>query len=317
GSPGASAGGISVDQRIAAAVGEQTRRASLVLGNENSGTLSAISYDEHHHALPKHTHPLQVFAALFGDPALDPEALAGLVARRQSVLDGVSAEYAALAKRVSGADRQKLDAHLEAIRDVERRLSIQAGCEPAAADYPVEYVADDLPTWVRDMTELVVLALACDLTRVVSLVYRRPGGGQSFFPWLGLGPEQGAVEHHEMSHAVSEHVDALRLIYTWFCEQTAYLITRLKETPDLEGSLFDSVVLLQGSECSNPELHDKRDMPFLLAGSAGGALSTGRVLDCGGAAHNDLLVSLLQLMGLPDQTFGNPYFCQGPLKGLV
>ncbi|MGB1277174.1 MAG: DUF1552 domain-containing protein, partial [Nannocystaceae bacterium] len=253
---------------------------------------------------------------LFGDPTLDPQALAAVVARRKSVLDDVQADYTALTKQVGAADRQRVEAHLEALRDVERRLTIQANCEPMAASFPTSYERDDLPQWTRDMIDLLVLALACDLTRVATLVYRRPGGGESMFPWLELGAAQD-VDHHAMTHDAAEYIPQLQTIFAWFNEQTAYLLQRLGETPDLDGVLLDQVVLLQGSECSDGQLHAKKDLPLLLAGRAGGQLETGRVVDAGGVPHNNLLVSLMNLMGLPGTTFGNPYFCDGPLEGLI
>jgi hypothetical protein len=36
-----------------------------------------------------------------------------------------------------------------------------------------------------------------------------------------------------------------------------------------------------------------------------------------GRPHNDLLLALLHGFGLPEQTFGNPEYCTGPLPILV
>jgi hypothetical protein len=59
-------------------------------------------------------------------------------------------------------------------------------------------------------------------------------------------------------------------------------------------------------------------MPFVLAGRAGGKLQTGRFLKFSAKVpHNNLLVSILNLMGVPATTFGNPTNCTGPLTGLV
>ena len=53
-------------------------------------------------------------------------------------------------------------------------------------------------------------------------------------------------------------------------------------------------------------------------GSAGGALETGRFLHFDGELpHNNLLLSLVQLMGGNDESFGRPEWCTGPLTGMV
>jgi hypothetical protein len=59
-------------------------------------------------------------------------------------------------------------------------------------------------------------------------------------------------------------------------------------------------------------------MPYVLAGRAGGALKTGRFLTFDGSMpHQNLLVSMLNLMGVPATTFGRPDSCSGELPGLV
>jgi hypothetical protein len=71
-----------------------------------------------------------------------------------------------------------------------------------------------------------------------------------------------------------------------------------------------------GSHIQNPATHEKKDMPFLLAGGGGG-LRTNRWLQTHGASHNDLLVSLLNLCGDRRTSFGTAEFCTGPLGGLT
>jgi hypothetical protein len=315
--PNGGAVDISLDQRVAETIAGDTRRSSLELGTEAAGPTSAISFDRYTQAMPHITHPQALFAALFGDPGLDADALLAIQARRQSVLDDVAGDYQSLRGRVSSDDRLRVEAHLDAIREVELRLGAQTSCTAEPKAYPSVYEPADLPSWTRDMMDLLVLAFACDLSRVASLVYRHPGGGVSYFPWLGLGPDDGVPEHHQMTHEFDAWVPELTTIFTWFTAQTAYLIDRMKATPELGGSLLDSALILQASECSDGMVHGKVDMPLLLAGRAGGGLETGRWLQFDHRPHNELLVTIMNLMGIEGTCFGNPYFCAGPLSGLV
>lgn len=305
-----------MDQRLAAHIGAGARLPSVELSAESNGSRSSLAYGTYGQPLPPHTHPLTLFKAAFGDPEIDEGQLERLLVKRRSVLDSVRDELQSLKRQVSGHDVRRLDAHFEAVREVERRLGGQASCGAQLPALSEDYAADDLPAWARDTMDVLALVLACDITRVSTLCFRSPGGGTSYFPWLGLGDAPEMPEHHNMTHEMSEWLPQLATIFRWYQSQTAYLIERLKATPELGGSLFDHTLILQGSECSDGSVHDKVDMPFLLAGSAGGRLTTGRYLRYDHKPHNDLLVSIAQVFGMEESRFGNPYFCTGPLPGL-
>jgi hypothetical protein len=323
--------GPTIDQVIAATEGRDTRLGSLQLGYEGGGgVLTSLSWAARGVHLPNEASPRQVFARLFGDGSGSRAEQERRFVERRSVLDGVGAEYGELARRLAGADRERLEVHLESIRDVELRMSAPIACQPPAApeDVPFE-------RWPQAMMDLIALAFACDVTRVVTMVYRHPGGGQSYFPFLGLGgsywrcpaddPEcdpndprapRRSDEHHEMSHEPVKYAAELDLILDWHYRQLAYLIERLKAARDGAGTLFDGALLMQGSEIATGP-HTKKNMPYLLAGSAGGALRTGRYLDFGGVPHNGLLVSILHAFGVEARTVGHAELCKGPLPGLA
>jgi hypothetical protein len=94
----------------------------------------------------------------------------------------------------------------------------------------------------------------------------------------------------------------------------------MKAMPEGDGSMLDNTLLLWCNELAKGNIHGHADAPYVLAGRAGGGLRTGRLLSYAGGStvpHNNLLVSLLNAMGLPDTTFGKAEWCQGPLSGLV
>jgi len=161
----------------------------------------------------------------------------------------------------------------------------------------------------------MVMAMACDLTRVGTLQWTHSVGGQ-LFSWLGA-----TRGHHDMSHDPDSNVESkemLTKINVWFAEQLAALIAAMKQVPEEGGTLFDNTVILWVNELSRGNAHSHPDMPFVLAGGAGGRIKTGRYLKYAGTVpHNNLLVSLLNAFGSDVRTFGNPAYCTGPLAGLI
>jgi hypothetical protein len=98
----------------------------------------------------------------------------------------------------------------------------------------------------------------------------------------------------------------------------AALMTKMKAVPEGDGTLLDHTLILWANELAIGNVHSRTDAPYVLGGGAGGALRTGRFLTyAGDVPHNNLLVSLMNIMGLPDQTFGKPDWCTGPLTGLI
>jgi len=100
---------------------------------------------------------------------------------------------------------------------------------------------------------------------------------------------------------------------TWYTDQFAGLLDRLEAIPEGEGTLLDNCLVLWCNELSRGNTHSHDDMPFILAGGAGGALRTGRHLVYDREPHNNLLLAVAQLMGVEANSFGHPEFCTRPL----
>jgi hypothetical protein len=112
--------------------------------------------------------------------------------------------------------------------------------------------------------------------------------------------------------------DKLVTIHSWHSEQFKYVLDQLAGVTEADGStMLENSLLLWGNELGAGNTHTYKDIPWVLAGQAGGDLSTGRFLQYGDLPHNNLLVSVCQLMGMPEvDTFGIPGVCTGPLSGL-
>ena len=188
--------------------------------------------------------------------------------------------------------------------------------EPAGA--PLSQAAD-LPAIGKLQIDSLAAALACDLVRVATLQWTHAESNQTF-PWLGINGQ-----HHTMSHAGDQDAAAqenLTKINVWYGEQMAVLLDRLAAIPEGDGTLLDHTAVVWVIEVGKGNNHAHRDLPFVIAGSCGGAFRTGRFVDylAGGGRghpHNNLLVSLANAMGLPDTTFGDPAHCTGPLPDLT
>jgi hypothetical protein len=167
------------------------------------------------------------------------------------------------------------------------------------------------------MLDVIALAFACDRTRIISLMLGNAGSNRTH-PFLD---SPGA--HHEISHHRGDagQIAQLAKIGAWEMEQFAYLLARLKETPDaVEGQsvLYNSAVFLS-SEVSDGNRHNHDDMPIILEGNAGGQLAPGKHVSYavdGGAAKEkvaNLLVTMLEAGGVPGAQLGDS---TGPLSGL-
>jgi hypothetical protein len=104
----------------------------------------------------------------------------------------------------------------------------------------------------------------------------------------------------------------------WYAEQLAYLLGKLDAVPEGDGTMLDNTLVVLGSELSKGNSHSHMDAPFILAGGAG-AFAMNRNLDYAtgqDVSHNNLLVAILNAMGVQATTFGDPAFCNRPLDEL-
>jgi hypothetical protein len=317
-------GGVTIDQYLGAKIGGATKFRSLVFGvdcnNYYRDCSGYVSYSDVAVPVPSMDGPAtayqRVFAGFTGTPT-DAAAAARVRALRKSILDDVVADLAALRQRSGADDRAALDLHLGAIRDIEKQMDAlpAASCHtPAAPTAPACCASDTFPARFKVQVDQVVAALACDLTRV-ALLQIEAAGYTKKFPQLGV-----PYTHHEVTHGTFPNAQKLEMnsaIERWTTEQFAYMFQKMDSIPDGNGSLLDNTVVLWGNELGNANPHDKGNIPIVMAGG-GGHFRMGRYLQYPkGTPHNNLLVSVLNAMGLPDQTFGDAQFCTGPLPRLT
>ena len=309
------AGAASIDQAVATALDAPTPYKSLEFGVQNGGAdnRTRMIYAGNDSPLAAENNPQAMFDRLFADLDVDSSELLRIKAERRSVLDLVHGDLAALESRVSSADKAKITAHLDAIREVEKRNDLAVPtCEPPVQSLDLDFNANDsFPSVSRLMIDQLVMALACDLTRVASLQWSR-AVSQTLFSWIGVG------RHHDLSHLGNDDptmVAEITAINQWYAEEVKYLLDAMAAVPEGDGTLLDNSIVVWGNELSRGNSHGNRPVPFVTFGGGGGALETGRWLQYDNVPHNRMLVSLAQAMNVDIQSFGNNDPGSGGLQG--
>ncbi len=311
--------GPSIDQVIASRLAASTRFRSLELGVQTSISQAAFRtiYSGPRTALNPQTDPRAVFDSLFAGINADAARLARIRFQKQSVIDVNKAEVEALMRRAGAHDRAKLEAHLTALRDLERQLAATTSstCQvPTTPRMLDSQAVTNRPEVFAQHASLVAAAFACDLTRVASLQLSN-GHDNVPYPWLGY---QGA-HHDNLTHDESSAGPrATRVqICRWFAEQFRMVLDKLDSVPEGSGTMLDNTLVVWGTEVATGA-HTFDDVPFIVAGGGAKGVQTGRLLDGGNAFHHRLLVSIAHYMEQTDLTrFGDLDAGSGPLPGLL
>ena len=318
--------GISADQIAAKELGKYTQLASLELGLEaqplagncDSGYTCAymsMSWRSETTPIPSELNPRTVFERLFGDgESTDAAARRARLDDQKSVLDYVSGSLARLRGSVGAGDKRKLDEYLEAVRDIERRIQ-RAEEQNLTTQLPhmerPSSVPDHYEEYTKLMLDLQVIAWQTDMTRVTSFMMGRDGSNR---PYREIGISDG---HHSISHHQGdvERVEKLIKIDELHTALFGYLLERLKQTPDGDGSLLDHSLVLFGSSLSESNIHTHDDLPIVLAGTANGQVKGNRHLVYAKETPlNNLLLNMLDHAGVPHlDAFGDS---TGRLSGL-
>src|SRR5438876_770476 len=279
--------GISMDQILARETGKRTQLASLELAIENGETAGAcdvgfacpytntISWKSANTPLVTQNNPRAVFDRLFGDAgSTDPKTRLTRIRQQRSVLDSLTKEVASLQGSLGPGDRLKLTEYLESIRDVERR--IQLAEEQNDKNLPVVDHPSGIPATydehVKLMCDLQVLAYQCDLTRVITLMLGREFSGVTY-PQVGVPDAHHPITHHA---GEPEKIAKVEKINAYHVTQFAYLLEKMRTTPDGDGTLLDHSTLIYGTGMGECNAHDPRNIPLLLAGGGAGTLKGGR-----------------------------------------
>jgi hypothetical protein len=316
---------ISMDQVYAQALGDATPVSSLQLGIEggsgigdcDSGYACAytrnISWANAVTPLPKLTSPKLAFDLLFSgaDPQATIEEIAQRRHYRKSVLDYVREDAQGLKLRLGSTDRIKIEQHLDGIRELERRIELESmGPVCDVGNFSGNYT--DLPGHVRSMLDLIVLAVTCDTTRVISFMLANGASGR-VFDFLGINSA-----HHDLSHHANDPnlQAALTVVDAWEVAQFAYLLDRLRAVTEGESNVLENSLVFLSSELEDGNAHSNFNLPVLVGGSAGGRIINGQHLNVDGGLMSQLFLAMLQSLDVDIASFGDDGVEVGGLAGI-
>jgi hypothetical protein len=319
----------SVDQIIAKGLPTVTDFQSLQFGVQsfyNAGDANAkaasvnsyMIYSGPRAKVPAESDPYKMFDRIFGGgfqpptpgatpaPGAPDVGMERIRAERRSILDFLKADLGDVRLKLGKDDGAKLDAHLESVRDIERRLQGTVGspilttCTPGGKPPMLDLNSNaSFPGLLTLTNKMVAAAFACDRTRIASLQYSR-GFSNHIHSWVGARDT-----HHTLSHGTS-NAPVLAKIQTFYMEHIAQLLDELKAVQDGGKPMLDNMLVVYGNELYLGWTHGVSPEPCWWAGKLGGAVKPGRFLDFAGTYdHNQMLQTMVQLMGLSPQKVGD------------
>jgi len=265
--------------------------------------MNTISWRTATSPLPTENNPRVVFERMFGDGGTAAERLAQMK-RDSSILDSVTQDMARLQKSLGAGDRSTISEYLDSVRDVEQRIQKAERRNDeeliTAVDRPVG-IPDAYDDHAKLMFDLQVLAYRADITRVITFLLGREFSPRTY-PNIGVPDQHHGLSHHGHDE---EKLRKYAKINTYHIGLFAYFLEKLKATPDGDGTLLDHVALLYGGGISDGDLHSHLDLPLVLAGGGGGQLKGGRVLNFPEVPLTNMLMTLLDKVGVPSDTLGD------------
>jgi hypothetical protein len=308
--------GTSADQVIASQFKKDTPLPSLelaILPNSVTGGCdtgyscaygTTLSWASPTTPLPTQSSPRLVFEQLFGDGGPASQQL--LAARtKKSILDSTIQEMAGLQAKLGPADRSTVSDYLDVLREVERRIQ-QTEAKNAESPLP-EYGRPGIGTPERFddhaklMFDLQHLAFQADITRVTTFMYGAEQRAR-MYPEIGLNESHHSMSHHGNN---TENLAKYTKLCTWHVELFAYLVGKMRDTPDGDGTLLDHSMLMIGGGMSDGNIHSHMDVPIALVGGAGGSKGNKHVAMQMGTPLSNLLVGIINRAGVPIDSFGD------------
>src|SRR5262245_2146933 len=303
--------GISADQIAAKELGKYTQLGSIELGLEaqplagncDSGYTCAymsMSWRGPTSPLPAETNPRAVFERLFGDgDSTDAQARMVRLEKQKSVLDYVTGSLSRLRMTLGAGDKRKLEEYLEAVRDIERRIQLaehqNATIEIPTIEKPTS-IPDDYLEYTKLMIDMQVWAWQTDMTRVAAFMLGRDGSNRAYRE-IGISDGHHSISHHQGD---AERIEKLMKIDQLHVSMFAYMLEKLKNTPDGDGTLLDHSLVVFGSSISESNIHTHDDLPIVMAGTANGRIKGNRHLVYDKETPlNNLFLNMFDFAGVP------------------
>jgi hypothetical protein len=336
--------GPSLDHVVGNKLGQRPIFLTPEPARHESYWRNALSWREAEVAEPFITDPSAAFSNLFAGGtaatmAMPDQALERARARNKSILDFVSADIQSFRGRINSQDKAHLDVYLDSLRDVEKRTTMASCtvgggggvCTPDAVksriaglpatpkqndDRSPANMAENLRQNGELMIDMLAASFACGTQRVGTVLWQGASEG------LDPANDTGSPDHHSVSH--STDFDSWKKIDVWYAERFAYTLDALEKVNMLDKTIVVWITeIAQGHECG--------DFVHVLGGGQSLGIKTNQhvlykfngnpgdkavLKNPANKSLANLWVTVQNALGVPDQTFGDPKWCDGPLAEL-
>ena len=307
----------TVDQIAAKLIGNETPFPSLELGadilsqvgNCDNGYAcvyqNSLAWSSPTTPLPTESDPRVLFERLFGDGGT-PEQRQAELTTNASLLDAVMDDMSKYQKQLGSSDRLKVDEYLDTVREVERRIQMsQAQSDKAQLPELTRptSVPEDWEEHVKLMIDLQTLAMQADLTRVVTFQLAREASTRTY-PQIGVDEPHHPVSHHGNDPA---QLEKLAKINKYHVSLFAYMLEKMQSVDEGNGTLLDNSTYLLGSGMGNPDIHNHRNLPIVVASGANSGINGGRHIQFGEEQMPlaNLHLTLLDSVGVHLESFAD------------
>ena len=304
----------TLDVLIADEIGAGTRFRSLDLSSTGSPR-DSYTFRNATSRNAADVSPLAFYQRVFGAGFVDPNQAdftpEPSVMVRDSVLSAVHEESKDFAKTLGAADRARMDEYFTSIRQLEQQLDLQMqrpevsmACQIATPPPQEETLGIEIEvaqTNHKLLTEILVMALACNQTRIFNMLYSQA---------LSLLRRRGeSFTHHTLTH--EEPIDQslgyqreVAELHVLSMEALATFIQAFKNVREGDGTLLDNTLIFASSDTGNSRIHSVDNIPVMLIGNAGGRLKTGNHIVGNGDPNSRIGLTTMQVMGINVDRWG-------------
>jgi hypothetical protein len=291
--------GVSADQLAARHIGQDTSLPSLELCGEPGG-YSSVSFRTPLQQAPMESNPRKVFYGMFGQGDSNEERSA-IINSQGSLLDYAQQATADLKRQLDGGDRAIVSDYLDSVREIERRVQKLKVASESFGNLPNAPLGapEDFTELLDVQFEMMALAWQTNQTRVVTFklaneatmrAYTMVNVTEAFHPLSHHGEKEDAFEK-------------LLRIQSYHTTRMTKFVQRLKGMKEGSGSVLDNSVILFGSNMANSDRHNNDPLPQAIIGHGGGIKGGQHVHYPQDTPHANLLLTLLQKVGTPVQSF--------------
>jgi hypothetical protein len=304
--------GETIDITVSNQIGRTTRFKTLT-ATATGDVRDTHSYENQTTETVPEFSPIAFYQRVFGPEFQDPNAPEfkpnPKIMVRKSVLSGVMDDVKKINQKVGAEDRARIDQYFTGLRHLERQFDQQltkptpiASCkQPKALDKETPPGGESSLITARHklMTDIMVMAVACDQTRVFNMSY---AGANTTKP----GYEK---PHHTCTH--EERLDPelnYQVNHSWFTRRSfeawAYFVEAFTKVKEGDGTLLDNVFIMADTDVGYARVHSLDGFTVLTAGRAGGKVKTGLHVAGNGSTVCRLGYTALKLMGCDVNTWG-------------